>query len=258
MADFSYAQIRLQLVALADASPNLSDKGLRLLLRLLMQHLNWTDGTCQIDNATLAEGMSCSTDTISRAVASIEKSGLLCVTRGRWGRPTHYSVSPQAWQFAASQRRMIRKAADQPENDTPQKSGISPANMRNNVPQMCGPFYSNKIKDRRPAETAPPAAVPSLPDGRPSGTAQAKPDAALVFVPQGICFVRDWNDRLAQYGIPLLERWKKLSRHNHRNGYWLPAKMPAPEVSPEWQLQLRILRDQYQKCLGSREDRHVV
>lgn len=83
MAEFSYAQIRLQLVTLADAEPNLSDKGLRLLLRLLMQHLNWTDGTCQIDNATLADGMSCSTDTISRAVASIETSGLLCITRGR-------------------------------------------------------------------------------------------------------------------------------------------------------------------------------
>lgn len=27
MADFSYAQIRLQLVAIADANPNLSDKG---------------------------------------------------------------------------------------------------------------------------------------------------------------------------------------------------------------------------------------
>jgi hypothetical protein len=78
-----------------------------------------------------------------------------------------------------------------------------------------------------------------LPDeGQSGGT---HPD--LVFVPRGICFVRDWDERLAREGMTTLERSLPLSPHEHHLGFWLPARTPAPAGSAQWQVQLRRLRD---------------
>ncbi|MYI69216.1 MAG: hypothetical protein F4103_10935 [Boseongicola sp. SB0673_bin_14] len=81
--------------------------------------------------------------------------------------------------------------------------------------------------------------APDLPDEGQSGGTRSE----LVFVPRGICFVRDWDARLAREGMATLERSLPLSPHEHHLGFWLPARTPAPAGSAEWQAQLRLLRD---------------
>ncbi|AXT35610.1 helix-turn-helix domain-containing protein [Phaeobacter sp. LSS9] len=85
------------------------------------------------------------------------------------------------------------------------------------------------------------AVDPGLPDARQSDPPQQS-SQPLTFVPRGICFVRDWDARLEQEGLPTLERSLPLSPHKHHLGFWLPARTPAPMGSAEWQSQLRFVR----------------
>lgn len=64
----------------------------------------------------------------------------------------------------------------------------------------------------------------------------------LIFVPRGICFVRDWDEQLECAGMQTLERSLPLSPHKQHLGFWLPAHTPAPMGSAEWQSQLRFVR----------------
>lgn len=247
MVDYKFSQIRMQLVALADSDPILTDKGLRVLLRLLVQHLSWKDGTWNTTDAELAAEFGCSTDTISRAVASIERSGLLEVARGRWGRASQYSVPERVWKQALELRNEHRKIAEQGEFKKLQKSGISSANLRHITPQICGPTYKREIEDRAHEVRGAPAPAPGVPNEGEPGRTDAN-GQGLVFVPRGICFVRDWDDRLGQVGMPKLERILPMSSQMGKLGFWLPARIPASADSPEWQQQLRFLRD----VIGSR------
>ncbi|WP_282092815.1 helix-turn-helix domain-containing protein [Epibacterium ulvae] len=80
-----------------------------------------------------------------------------------------------------------------------------------------------------------------LPDERQSDPSQPCSEQ-LIFVPRGICFVRDWDKRLECAGMQTLERSLPLSPHKHHLGFWLPARTPAPMGSAEWQSQLRSVR----------------
>lgn len=76
------------------------------------------------------------------------------------------------------------------------------------------------------------ASAPDLPDEGQSG--ETRPDGRrLVFVPRGICFVRDWDKRLEAYGMGALERNLSVSPHGQHVGFWLPARTPAPRDSSE-------------------------
>jgi hypothetical protein len=79
----------------------------------------------------------------------------------------------------------------------------------------------------------------------------------LVFVPQGICFARDWNDRLAQEGLETLDRSLPLAVNGPHRGFWVPARSPAPRGSPEWREQVRQLRCLAGKAAGQMEQRHA-
>lgn len=242
MVDYKFSQIRMQLVALADANPILTDKALRVLLRFLMQHLSWKDGTWNTTDAALASEFGCSTDTISRAVASIEKSGLLQVTRGKWGRASQYSVPDRVWKQALKLRNEHRKNTDRGDFQTPQNSGRSSANLRHITAQFCGPSYKREIEDRAHEVSGAPAPEPDLNDKEQFG--RERPDGQpLVFVPRSICFVRDWDERLGQEGMMTLERSLSMSSHGGKLGFWLPSRTPAPAESSEWLQQLCFLRN---------------
>lgn len=114
----------------------------------------------------------------------------------------------------------------------------------------------NKEKELKPRTAA---AAPDLPEKGQSGTAPARsaPPSPLVFVPQGICFARDWNDRLAQEGLATLDRSLPLAVNGPHRGFWVPARSPAPRGSPEWREQVRQLRCLAGKDAGQREQRHA-
>jgi hypothetical protein len=241
MADYKFSRIRMQLVALADSEPLLTDKGLRVLLRLLIQHLNLEDGTWSTTDAEFAAEFGCSTDTISRAAASIERSGLLEVARGRWGRASQYSVPDRIWKQALKLRSEHRKTADKGNFQTPQNSGISSASLRHIAPQFCRASYKIVVEDRAHEVRGAPAPDRDLIDEGQFG--RARPHGhPLVFVSRGICFVRDWDARLEQEGMMTLERSLSMSSHAGKLGFWLPSRTPAPAESSEWQQQLYFLR----------------
>lgn len=243
MTDYKFSQIRLQLLLLADSDPQLSDKGLRVLLRLLMQHLNWSDGTWSTTDAELASEFGCSTDTISRAVASIERSGLLDVARGRWGRASRYSVSERAWRQALELRGKPRKNADQGDSCTQQKSGISTANLRSSSPQSCAPSYKKEIEERNQDESEEKTFSLVGPNDNNLFSVRRGPGGEqLSFVPRGICFLRTWNKRLENEGMRPIERSLPLEGVGINAGYWLPDKYPAPSGSNQWAEQVALIR----------------
>ena len=242
MTDYKFSQIRLQLLSLADSDPQLSDKGLRVLLRLLMRHLNWSDGTWSTTDAELASEFGCSTDTISRAVASIERSGLLDVARGRWGRASRYSVSERAWSQALELRGKPRKNADQGDSCTQQESGISTANLRSSSPQSCAPSYKKEVEKRGQDEFVDKPSSLVMPNGDNLPSVRRGPRGEqLTFVPRGICFLRTWNERLEKEGMRSIERTLPLEGIGINAGYWLPDRCPAPSGSNQWVKQVALI-----------------
>lgn len=242
MTDYKFSQLRLQLLSLADSSPQLSDKGIRVLLRLLMKHLNWADGTWATTDAQLAAEFGCSTDTISRAVASIERSGLIHVVRGKWGRPSRYSVSEHAWRQAQELRATPCKNATQEDSYTPQKNVIDTANMRISPPQNCAPYYKKedrkRSKDALRNETSP---LVMSNGGNLPFVRRGPQGEPLAFVPRGICFLRTWNERLENEGMRSVERSLPLEGAGINAGYWLPDKYPAPFGSKRWAEQVALI-----------------
>ncbi|MFT4013437.1 MAG: helix-turn-helix domain-containing protein [Paracoccus sp. (in: a-proteobacteria)] len=255
MSNYRFAQLRLQVIELAAEQAGLSDKAFRLLIHLIVHRLNWADGTCHVDDNTLASSLGCSADTVSRAVACIEQSGLLSVKRGRWSRPTHYSMSAQAWQAAQARRRAPGKSAEQ---DTPQICGDYSANLPGNTPQKRGAFYRNEIKEKKARANATPATMPSFPDERPSGKAQGAALGEPAFVALKSFPMKMWNERLEDFGLPHIERWMTPNVTGGKAGFLLPNLWPARKDSPLWKEQLSRLGSQYQESQRKADDRHVL
>lgn len=255
MSSYRFAQLRLQVIELASEQAGLSDKAFRLLIHLIVHRLNWADGTCHVDDNTLASSLGCSADTVSRAVACIEQSGLLNVKRGRWSRPTHYAISAEAWRNANGRRRIPSKSAEQ---DTPQICGGYSAKLPGNTLQKRRAFYRNEIKEKKARANAAPAAMPSLPDEGPSGTAQVVALGGPAFAALRSYTLKRWNERLADSGLPSIERWMPREVQDGEAGFVLPARWPAGKNSPEWQEQLSELRSQYRESQRNAEDRHAL
>lgn len=255
MSDYTFAQLRLQFIELADLQPGLTDRAFRLVLHLIVRHLNRTDGTCSIDDTSLARELGCSTDTISRAVACAERPGLLMIKRGRWLRPTHYSMSAQAWQAAERRRRITGKSAEQ---GTPQICGGYPAKQPSNTPQKSGAFYRSEIKEKSTGADTTPTAVLALPDAGLSGTAQVPEAIGPAFVALKSFPMKVWNERLEDFGLPRIERWMPQGVVAGKAGFLLPALWPANKDSPLWQEQLDCLGNQYRESQRNAEDCHVL
>lgn len=232
-----FCKIKLQYLLEMVTDHELDDNALRVALYLALAHADHETGESHPSFETIGAAIGKHAKSIKRALNKVEAAGYMTVERGtNKGKSSRYRPTKAAMQRALDRRRegdkVVRLSRSKGGQDRP-------------------PNREQELRKEHPA-TSP----PDLPDERQSG--ETRPDGPrLVFVPRGICFVRDWDKRLEESGIGPLECSLTPMPHGQHVGFWLPARVPAPRESSEWRRQLAVIRDMYAQARVPSEYRHV-
>lgn len=252
-----FCKIKLQYLLEMVTDHELDDNALRVALYLALAHANHETGESRPSFETIGAAIGKHAKSVKRALNKVEAAGYMTIERGtNKGKSSRYRPTEAALKRATERRREGDKVVP-----------LSRAKGGPSCPQSGTDLSGKGGQDRPPnreqelRKEQGRASAPDLPDEGQSGGPRSKraPDGQhLVFVPRGICFVRDWNERLAREGMTTLERSLPLSPHEHHLGFWLPARTPAPLGSAEWQDQLQLLRELIRETSENAEHRHAV
>lgn len=249
-----FCQVKLQYLLDLVLDQALDDNAFRVAAYLALTHADHDTGECHPSFETIGAALGRHAKSVKRALNKPEMTRHLTVVRGtNRGNASRYRPTEVALRRATHRRRegdkIVPLSRVKGGQSCPPKGTYLSAKGGQERPP-------NKEKELKPRTAA---AAPDLPEKGHSGpaTAQSAPPSPLVFVPQDICFARDWNDRLAQEGLATLDRSLPLAVNGNHRGFWVPARSPAPRGSPEWREQVRQLRCLAGKDAAQREQRHA-
>ena len=247
-----FCKIKLQYLLEMVTDHELDDNALRVALYLALAHADHETGESHPSFETIGAAIGKHAKSVKRALNKVEAAGYMTVERGtNKGKSSRYRPTEAAMQRATDRRREGDKVVPLSRTKGGQPCPQSGTDLSSKGGQDRPPNREQELRKERLV-----ASAPDLPDEGQSG--ETCPDGRrLVFVPRGICFVRDWDKRLEESGMGALERNLSASPHGQHLGFWLPAKTPAPRGSSEWQQQLVVMRDIYRQAWANRDHRHV-
>lgn len=252
-----FCKIKLQYLLEMVTDHELDDNALRVALYLALAHADHETGESRPSFETIGAAIGKHAKSVKRALNKVEAAGYMTVERGtNKGKSSRYRPTEAAMKRATERRRERDKVVPLSRAKGGQSCPQSGTDLSTKGGQDCPPNREQELRKEQGR-----ASAPDLPDEGQSGgvrSERAPDDQCLVFVPRGICFVRDWNERLAREGMTTLERSLPLSPHKHHLGFWLPTRTPAPVDSAEWQDQLHLLRDLIRETSENAEHRHAV
>ena len=247
-----FCKIKLQYLLEMVTDHELDDNALRVALYLSLAHADHESGESHPSFETIGAAIGKHAKSVKRALNKVEAVGYMTVERGtNKGNSSRYRPTEAALKRATERRREGDKIVP-----------LSRAKGGQPCPQRGTDLSSKGGQDRPPnreqelRKERERASAPDLPDERQSGGRHSD-GQRLVFVPRGICFVRDWDERLAKQGMATLERSLSLSSYERHLGFWLPARTPAPAGSAEWSEQVAWLRAQIGESEPKRERRYA-
>ncbi|WP_343503548.1 MULTISPECIES: helix-turn-helix domain-containing protein [Roseobacteraceae] len=255
-----FRDIKLQYLLEMVTDHDLDDNALRVAIYLALAHADHETGESYPSFETIGAAIGKHAKSVKRALSKVEAASYLIIERGtNRGRSSRYRPTDSALRRAAQRRREDNRCRSTDKKIVPfsrAKGGRpcpqSGTTLSKKGGQDCPP---NKEQELR-KELARAPALDVSDDGQSSDTRHGSP--RLIFVPRSICFVRDWDDRLSREGMTSLERSLPLSPHEHHLGFWLPDRTPAPEGSPAWKEQLRLLRELIREKSDDKAHRHAV
>ncbi|WP_120632301.1 helix-turn-helix domain-containing protein [Ruegeria sp. EL01] len=245
-----FCKIKLQYLLEMVTDHELDDNALRVALYLALAHADHETGESRPSFETIGAAIGKHAKSVKRALNKVEAAGYMTVERGtNKGNSSRYHPTKAALKRATDRRREGDKVVPLSRAKGGQSCPQSGTDLSGKGGQDRPPNREQELRKERER-----ASAPDWSDEGQSGGARSD----LVFVPRGICFVRDWNERLAREGMTTLERSLPQSPHEHHLGYWLPARTPAPLGCAEWQDQLQLLRDLIRETSENAEHCHVV
>lgn len=195
MSSYSFRQIKLQFLELIDRTPNLNDKAYRTLVRLSLKWLDLGNGAWSMTLQALAEDLGCSEATVSRSLGAIQRTGLLDIRRGTYGRATMLRVSDAAQAAATVLRDKPGKIAGLEGYRTEQICKDNKANLPGLGQQICRPNKSPDI------------------DGP-------------IKIRANSFSARQWDECLEEFGLPRLDRLYPQARNERSPSYLVPTQYP--------------------------------
>jgi DNA-binding MarR family transcriptional regulator len=248
-----FCKVKLQYLLEMVTDSELDDNALRVALYLTLAHADHETGESRPSFETIGAAIGKHSKSVKRALNKVEAAGYMTVERGtNKGKSSRYRPTEAAMQRASHRRREGDKVVPLKRAKGEQSCPQSRTDMSGRGGQDRPPNREQELIREQGR-----AIAPDLPDEGQSGGTRPNGQGS-VFAPRGICFVQDWNERLAQEGMATLERSLPLSPHERHLGFWLPARTPAPEGSAEWQQQLRKLRDLIRETPSNAERRLAV
>ncbi|SEK39825.1 Helix-turn-helix domain-containing protein [Roseivivax marinus] len=255
-----FCEIKLQYLLELVTDHELDDNALRIALYLALAHADHETGESYPSFETIGGAIGKHAKSIKRALNKVEAAGYITVERGtNKGNSSRYRPTEAALKRAAERRGAEENRRGEGDKVVPfsrakggQPCPRSGTELSSEGGQECPPNREQELRKERASSPKPDSPNDGQSVGSRSGGRQ------LIFVPRGICFVRDWDDRLSGEGMTSLERSLPLSPHGHHLGFWLPARTPAPMGSPEWQEQLHTLRDLIRATSHETEHRYAV
>lgn len=235
---FEWLKAVLQLSEVKESTKNIA-------AALAIEFANDETGKICPAQTTLAEYLNLSVATIKRGIRELVALGWLDRTEGRGaGRFSRYRLKSPC-KIIPFRR---RKKGSQPSLQAQEKG--SPVTEKG---IMAEPSYKEQSFEQKSA------GGPDRRDGKPSAPPRgpASPER-LVFVPRGICFVREWDHRLETEGVASLERCLPVVRVGAHLGFWLPDRWPAKAGSQAWREQVAMIRRMVARASAETELRHAV
>ncbi|WP_109313701.1 helix-turn-helix domain-containing protein [Ruegeria sp. AU67] len=252
-----FCKIKLQFLLEMVTDHELDDNALRVALYLALAHADHETGESRPSFETIGAAIGKHAKSVKRALNKVETAGYMTVERGtNKGKSSRYRPTEAAMRRATDRRREGDKVVPLRRAKGGQSCPQSGTELSSKGGQDRPPNREQELRTEQGR-----ASAPDLPDEGQSGGTRSKRSPSgqrLVFVPRGICFVQDWNERLAREGMTTLERSLPLSPHKHHQGFWLPARTPAQLGSAEWQDQLQLLRELIRETSENVEHRHAV
>lgn len=248
-----FCKIKLQYLLEMVIDNELDDNALRVALYLALAHADHQTGESRPSFETIGAAIGKHAKSVKRALNKVEAAGYMTVERGtNKGNSSRYRATEAALKRATERRREGDKVVPLSRAKGGQSCPQSGTELSNKGGQDRPPNREQEVRKEQRR-----ASAPDLPDEAQSGGTR-RDGLRLIFVPRGICFVRDWNERLAREGMTTLERSLPLSPHEHHLGFRLPARTPASVGSTEWRDQLDFLRNLIRETSENAEHRHAV
>lgn len=226
-----FCKIKLQYLLEMVKDHDLDDNALRVALYLTLAHADHETGESHPSFETIGAAIGKHAKSIKRALHKVEAAGYMAIERGtNKGKSSRYRPTETALKRATIRRQEGDKIVPLSRTKRGQSCPQSRTGLSSKGGQDRPPNRKQETRTEHGREGA-----PDLPDEGQSGVRQDQDQP--VFVPRGICFVRDWDDQLARLGMPPLERLLPSVRHGQHLGFWLPARTPAPLESAKWEAQ---------------------
>lgn len=213
---YTFSQIKIQILEIIDATDGLKDASRALAAHLVLARCRGSMGLAVVKDSEIAEFRNCSTDTVSRAVQQLARSGLFEIQRGRWNKATEYRVSDRLWLEAVQRRQRPRNVADLPFKHTRQNCGATTAELRTKTPQFSQPLKNKEEKDALVETT---------------------------FIPKDARFaISQWSEFFSRSGLGAFENALPTEIRLQAPGYLLPGRWPVFKNGPERDYQEHWLR----------------
>lgn len=248
-----FCKIKLQYLLEMVTDHNLDDNALRVALYLALAHADHETGECYPSFEFIGAAIGKHAKSVKRALNKVEASGYMTIQRGtNKGNSSRYRPTEAALLRATESRRKGDKVVPLSRAKGGQFCPQSGTKLSTEEGQECPPNREHNLKKEQAHKLR-----PNLHEIGQFGKTDPS-NQPLIFVPRGICFIRDWDARLAQEGMTTLERSLPMSAHEQHMGFWVPARTPAPRNSIEWKNQLHLLQDLIRNTSGDLERQNVL
>jgi len=188
-----FCKIKLQYLLEMVTDHELDDNALRVALYLALAHADHETGESRPSFETIGTAIGKHAKSVKRALNKVEAAGYMTVERGtNKGKSSRYRPTEAALKRATDRRREGDKVVPLSRAKGGQSCPQSGTDLSGKGGQDRPPNREQELRKEQGR-----ASAPDLPVEGQSG--ETRPD--LVFVPRGICFVREWDARLIVTGI---------------------------------------------------------
>lgn len=226
-----FREVQLQWLSQLVQDQDLSPRAVQIAAYIVLEHYNHKVGKAWPSFNRISKALGVTKKTVQRAISELNGKWFE-ITRGN-GLTHSTEYVPTKQTHATAQRLRETQEAGKRDNIV---------TLRKKYRGQICPERRTELSDKGGQNCPPNKKKEQKEKLMPREDGDGAVNMRQHFVPSGICFVRDWNDRLEEHRLARLDRLLPEETHEGRRGYWLPALVPADRASDLWVAQLSAVK----------------